>query len=42
MNGIKDCACRHAAESALMTDPSLIPYETRRNLGLFYAKYWQK
>jgi 5'-methylthioadenosine phosphorylase len=42
MSAIKDCACRHAAESALMTDPSLIPYEVKRKLHLFYAKYWYK
>lgn len=42
MNKLPDCACRHAAESALMTDPSLIPYELKRKLHLFYAKYWRK
>ncbi|MEJ2664917.1 MAG: S-methyl-5'-thioadenosine phosphorylase [Spirochaetia bacterium] len=42
MNKIGDCACRHAAASALMTDQSLIPYETKRRLNLFYGKYWQK
>jgi 5'-methylthioadenosine phosphorylase len=36
-----DCSCRHAAENAVMTDPSLIPYETRRRLALFYGKYWK-
>ncbi len=35
-----DCACRHAAASALMTDPSLIPYDARRRVDLFYGKYW--
>ena len=36
-----DCACRHAAEQAIMTDPALIPYEVRRKLALFYGKYWK-
>ena len=36
-----DCACRHAGENAIMTDPSLIPYELRRRLSLFYGKYWE-
>lgn len=42
MNALNDCACRKAAESALMTDPALIPYELKRKLNLFYAKYWNK
>jgi len=25
-----------------MTEPSLIPYDTRRKLALFYDKYWKK
>jgi 5'-methylthioadenosine phosphorylase len=37
-----DCACRHAAENAIMTDPALIPYDTRRRLALLYGKYWKK
>jgi 5'-methylthioadenosine phosphorylase len=36
-----DCSCRQAAANAIMTDPSLIPYEVRRRLSLFYGKYWQ-
>jgi len=35
------CGCDHAAEFALMTDPSLIPDETKENLLLFYSKYWE-
>jgi 5'-methylthioadenosine phosphorylase len=35
-----DCGCRHAAEHALMTDPAMIPYDTRRKLALFYGHYW--
>ena len=35
-----DCECRHAARSALMTDPALIPYDVRRKLALFYDRYW--
>ncbi len=37
-----DCPCRHAAEHAIMTDPSLIPYDTRRRLSLFYGRYWNR
>jgi len=37
-----DCACRHAASNAIMTDPSLIPYDTRRKVALFYGGYWEK
>jgi 5'-methylthioadenosine phosphorylase len=35
-----DCACRSAAAHALVTDPALIPYQTRRRLDLLYGKYW--
>jgi 5'-methylthioadenosine phosphorylase len=38
----EDCHCRHAAENAIMTDPALIPYDTRRRLSLFYGKYWNR
>jgi 5'-methylthioadenosine phosphorylase len=37
-----DCDCRHAASSALMTDPVLIPYDVRRKVALFYDRYWEK
>ena len=37
-----DCSCRHAAANAIMTDPLLIPYDTRRKLALFYDRYWEK
>jgi 5'-methylthioadenosine phosphorylase len=37
-----DCACRHAAANAIVTDPALIPYQTRRRLALLYDKYWEK
>jgi 5'-methylthioadenosine phosphorylase len=37
-----DCACRHAAASAIMTDPAAIPYDTRRKLALFYGRYWAR
>ncbi len=36
-----DCPCRHAAAGAIVTDPALIPYQTRRSLALFYDKYWR-
>jgi len=35
-----DCACRHAARDAIMTEPSLIPYDVKRRLALFYGRYW--
>ncbi len=35
-----DCPCRHAAEQAMMTDLSVVPYETRRRVALLYRKYW--
>jgi 5'-methylthioadenosine phosphorylase len=37
-----DCPCRHAAANAIVTDPALIPYQTRRRLALLYGKYWEK
>jgi 5'-methylthioadenosine phosphorylase len=37
----EDCRCRHAAENAIMTDPSVIPYETKRKLRLLYGRYWK-
>jgi 5'-methylthioadenosine phosphorylase len=37
-----DCACRRAAAGAIVTDPALIPYQTRRRLELLYGKYWNK
>jgi len=40
LRGRDDCPCRHAARDAIMTDPSLIPYDVKRRLGLFYGKYW--
>jgi len=40
LSGRQDCPCRHAAASAIMTDPALIPYDVRRRLELFYGRYW--
>jgi 5'-methylthioadenosine phosphorylase len=37
-----DCPCRHAAENAIMTDPTAIPYDARRKLALLYDRYWKK
>lgn len=37
-----DCECQHAAQYALMTDKTLVPYEVRRALHLFYSKYWDE
>jgi 5'-methylthioadenosine phosphorylase len=38
----KDCACRRAAENAIMTEPALIPHEVKRSLALLYGKYWKR
>jgi len=32
----------HCAQHALMTNPDLIPIETKTHLDLFYKKYWKK
>jgi 5'-methylthioadenosine phosphorylase len=40
LRGREDCGCRHAARNAIMTDPSLIPYDVKRRLALFYNRYW--
>jgi 5'-methylthioadenosine phosphorylase len=40
LKGREDCACRHAARNAIMTDPAMIPYDARRRLALFYDRYW--
>jgi 5'-methylthioadenosine phosphorylase len=42
LGGRGDCSCRHAAETAIMTDADLIPYQTKRRLWAFYGKYWHK
>jgi 5'-methylthioadenosine phosphorylase len=37
----EDCACRHAAAGVFVTDPALVPYETKRKLWMLYGgKYW--
>jgi 5'-methylthioadenosine phosphorylase len=36
----EDCPCQHAAASAIVTDPSLIPPETKQRLDLLYGRYW--
>lgn len=36
----EDCPCRHAAASAIITDPSCIPPEARKRLELLYGRYW--
>jgi len=36
----KDCPCRHAAASAIVTDASHVPLETRQRLDLLYGRYW--
>ncbi|MBN2531967.1 MAG: S-methyl-5'-thioadenosine phosphorylase [Spirochaetales bacterium] len=38
----EDCECHHAAQYAMMTDISLVPYEVKRKLKLFYGKYWNE
>jgi 5'-methylthioadenosine phosphorylase len=39
--GRSDCACRHAAASAIMTDPACIPAEAKKRLDLLYGRYWK-
>jgi len=34
-----DCACQHALASALITNPAVVPADTRANLGLLVDKY---
>jgi 5'-methylthioadenosine phosphorylase len=36
-----ECGCRSAAEGVFVTDPDLVPYETRRKLWMLYGKYWK-
>jgi 5'-methylthioadenosine phosphorylase len=40
LSGRNDCSCRHAAASAIITDPALVPAETRKRLELLYGRYW--
>jgi len=35
----RDCSCRHALESAIITDRSTIPESTRERLGLLVGRY---
>jgi 5'-methylthioadenosine phosphorylase len=35
-----DCSCRHAAASAIMTDPARVTPDARRRLDLLYGRYW--
>jgi 5'-methylthioadenosine phosphorylase len=35
-----DCVCRHAADGAIVTPPSLVPADTKRSLELLYGRYW--
>ncbi len=37
----KDCECRHALASALITNPKVIPAETRQKLDLLIGKYYR-
>jgi 5'-methylthioadenosine phosphorylase len=39
--GRSDCDCRHAAASAIMTDPARITDEARKRLDLLYGRYWK-
>lgn len=34
-----DCTCQHALKNSLITDPSVIPDETRQNLEIIIGKY---
>jgi 5'-methylthioadenosine phosphorylase len=35
------CGCRSAAAGVFVTDPALVPYETKRKLWMLYGKYWK-
>jgi 5'-methylthioadenosine phosphorylase len=38
-----ECGCRSAAAGVFVTDPSLVPYETKRKLWMLYGgKYWKE
>ena len=37
-----ECSCRSAAAGVFVTDPALVPYETKRKLWMLYGgKYWK-
>ena len=37
-----ECGCRSAASGVFVTDPALVPYETKRKLWMLYGgKYWK-
>ena len=36
------CSCAEAAKYAIITDPSMIPEDTKAKLEIFYGKYWKK
>ncbi len=36
---LNDCTCLHALENAIVTNPALIPNDTRERLDLFVGKY---
>jgi 5'-methylthioadenosine phosphorylase len=38
----RETPAHSAAATAILTDPSYLPLETRRKLDLFYHKYWSK
>jgi 5'-methylthioadenosine phosphorylase len=38
----RETPAHRAAATAILTDPSYLPLETRRKLDLFYRKYWSR
>lgn len=42
INPDRTCSCEKAAEYAVMTSRDLIPAQARKNLALFYGKYWKR
>jgi 5'-methylthioadenosine phosphorylase len=42
VNPEADCRCQHALQNAIITDPSVIPPETRRKLQTIVGKYLNK
>ncbi len=41
LSQINECSCNSAAKLAILTDPAIIPAETKEKLSLFYGKYWK-
>lgn len=38
---VASCSCQKCAQFAIMTDPAVIPPQTKERLQVLYGKYWQ-